>query len=67
MGYRRYLDGMALAIEMAAARIPVLGLDGIVSRLGARLELLRSTDSALDWPILATMLNAFPGAWATGM
>ena len=39
-----HLDGMALAIEMAAARIPVLGLETLVRRLGERLELLRSPD-----------------------
>jgi predicted ATPase len=39
----RQLDGIALAIEMAAARLPILGIDGLQERLGERLRLLRST------------------------
>jgi len=34
------LDGIALAIEMAAARLPVLGLQGLRDRLGKRLDVL---------------------------
>ncbi len=55
----RGLDGMALAIELAAARLPSLGLDGLESGLADRLVLLtggsrlddrhRSLRSALDW------------------
>ena len=55
----RGLDGMALAIELAAARLPALGLDGLETGLGDRLDLLaggsrvdgrhRSLRSALDW------------------
>jgi predicted ATPase/DNA-binding CsgD family transcriptional regulator len=55
----RGLDGVALAIELAAARLPVLGLDGLEAGLGDRLRLLaggrrlddrhRSLRSALDW------------------
>ncbi|WP_395695631.1 ATP-binding protein [Nocardioides sp.] len=55
----RKLDGMALAIELAAARLPALGLDGLEAGLADRLELLaggsrvddrhRSLRSALDW------------------
>ncbi len=55
----RGLDGMALAIELAAARLPALGLDGLESGLADRLQLLtggrriddrhRSLRSALDW------------------
>lgn len=40
----RRLDGMALAIEMAAARIPLMGIETLLSRLGERLQLLRSAD-----------------------
>ena len=55
----RGLDGMALAIELAAARVPWLGLDGIEAGLADRLRLLaggqriddrhRSLRSTLDW------------------
>jgi predicted ATPase/DNA-binding CsgD family transcriptional regulator len=55
----RSLDGMALAIELAAARYPSLGLDGLERGLTDRLRLLtggprlndrhRSLRSTLDW------------------
>ncbi len=55
----RRLDGMALAIELTAARVPSLGLDGIEAGLADRLRLLiggrrinerhRSLRAALDW------------------
>jgi predicted ATPase/DNA-binding CsgD family transcriptional regulator len=55
----RSLDGMALAIELIAARVPSLGLDGIEAGLADRMNLLtggrraddrhRSLQSALDW------------------
>ena len=55
----RGLDGIALAIELAAARLPGLGLDGLEAGLADRLRLLaggsriddrhRSLRSALDW------------------
>ncbi|MBX6749004.1 MAG: ATPase [Micromonosporaceae bacterium] len=55
----RALDGMALAIELTAARVPSLGLDGIEAALTDRMALLtggaRANDrhssmrSALDW------------------
>ncbi|MFF4355191.1 ATP-binding protein [Streptomyces sp. NPDC001530] len=53
------LDGMALAIELAAARWPTLGLDGLTAGLGDQLRILagggradqrhRSVRAALDW------------------
>ena len=53
------LDGSALAIELAAARLPAVGLDGVEAGLADRLQLLaggaraddrhRSLRSALDW------------------
>ncbi len=53
------LDGMALAIELAAARLPTLGLDGIAAALSDPLRMLtggtradvrhRSVRAALDW------------------
>ena len=59
MALCRGLDGMALAIELAAARLPSLGLDGLEAGLADRLLLLtggsrlddrhRSLRSALDW------------------
>lgn len=56
----RHLDGIALAIKLAAARLPLLGLEGLLSRLTERFQLLRSDDrglptrqqtlrAALDW------------------
>jgi predicted ATPase/DNA-binding CsgD family transcriptional regulator len=55
----RGLDGVALAIELAAARLPALGLDGLAAGLADRMQLLaggrriddrhRSLRSALDW------------------
>ena len=53
------LDGVALAIELAAARLPGLGIDGLEAGLADRLRLLaggrrlddrhRSLRSALNW------------------
>ena len=55
----RKLDGMALAIELAAARLPTLGLDGLAAGLSDHLRLLvggsraderhRSVRAMLDW------------------
>jgi predicted ATPase len=56
----RQLDGMALAIRLAAGRLPLLGLHGLQQRLGERLKLLAGTGrgaptrqqtlrAALDW------------------
>jgi predicted ATPase/DNA-binding CsgD family transcriptional regulator len=55
----RSLDGMALAIELAAARFPVLGLDGLSAGLDQRLRFLTagarradrhgSLRAAIDW------------------
>ncbi len=39
----RQLDGIALAIEMAASRLPVLGFPALTSHLGDRLRSLRNT------------------------
>ncbi|MEV5829237.1 LuxR C-terminal-related transcriptional regulator [Spirillospora sp. NPDC052242] len=53
------LDGMALAIELAAARYPTLGLDGLTAALSDPLRMLtggsraddrhRSVRAAVDW------------------
>jgi predicted ATPase/DNA-binding winged helix-turn-helix (wHTH) protein len=55
----RGLDGMALAIELAAARTPGLGVDGLADALGGRLHILaigsraddrhRSLRAAIAW------------------
>jgi predicted ATPase/DNA-binding CsgD family transcriptional regulator len=55
----RQLDGMALAIELAAARLPTLGLDGLEAGLADQIQLLaggqrlddrhRSLRTMLDW------------------
>ncbi|MGI5220092.1 ATP-binding protein [Nocardia sp. CA-290969] len=55
----RRLDGLALAIELAAARLPTLGLDGLTASLADPLRLLvggrraderhRSVRAMLDW------------------
>jgi len=37
----RQLDGLPLAIELAAARVPLLGAQGVAERLDERLRLLR--------------------------
>jgi predicted ATPase len=58
----RRLDGLPLAIELAAARVPVLGVAGIVQGLGERLRLLagmrrqaplrhRTLRAALEWSV----------------
>jgi predicted ATPase/DNA-binding winged helix-turn-helix (wHTH) protein len=52
----RQLDGLALAIEMAAARLPMLGLNGLHERLGDRLGLLRA--SSRDAPSRQKTLRA---------
>jgi predicted ATPase/DNA-binding winged helix-turn-helix (wHTH) protein len=56
----KQLDGLALAIEMAAARVPALGVQGVRERLGERLRMLtagsrialrrhQTLRAALDW------------------
>jgi predicted ATPase/DNA-binding winged helix-turn-helix (wHTH) protein len=56
----RHLDGIPLAVELAAARLPVLGMRGLAERIGQRFRLLASSSplvptrqqtllAALDW------------------
>lgn len=40
----RRVDGIALAIEMAAARVPVMGMEALNAELGESLRILRSSD-----------------------
>ncbi len=55
-----HLDGIALAIELAAARLPLLGVDGLRARLDERFSVLKggprlalkrhqTLRAALDW------------------
>ncbi|MDE2402013.1 MAG: helix-turn-helix transcriptional regulator [Burkholderiales bacterium] len=60
MALCRRLDGLALAIKLAAARVPLMGLQGITDRLDERFKLLgehhgvtpvrhQTLRGALDW------------------
>lgn len=60
IGLCRKLDGVPLAIKLAAARVPLLGLQGVEERLGERFRLLHGNShvtpsrqqtllAALDW------------------
>ncbi len=44
----RRLDGVPLALEMAAARLPLLGVEGLRAGLGERLRMLRANPHASD-------------------
>ncbi len=56
------LEGLPLAIELAAGRLPVLGLDGLATRLGDPLALLRARNrDASDRH--ASMEAALRGSW----
>lgn len=52
----RQLDGIALAIELAAARVRLLGVDGLLARLEQRLNLLSA--GATDRPLRHQTLRA---------
>jgi predicted ATPase len=45
----RALDGVALAIELAVARLPAIGLDGLHAGLSDQLRLLAGGHRAHDW------------------
>src|SRR5262249_43663916 len=44
----RRLDGNALAIELAAARVPALGVSGLLERLDDRFRLLKASARAVE-------------------
>ncbi len=58
------LDGLPLALELAAARMPLLGVAGVRARLGERLRLL--TRGAADAPERHRTLQAAL-AWSVGL
>jgi tetratricopeptide (TPR) repeat protein len=49
----RALEGMPLAIELAAGRIDVLGLDGLVQRLGKAIDAKMEAAARLSWDLLS--------------
>ncbi|MCY1033795.1 AAA family ATPase [Corallococcus sp. BB11-1] len=58
----RQLDGIALAIELAAARVSVLGVEQLLERLSKRFELLRA--GRRDAPARqATLRGAIDWSW----
>jgi predicted ATPase/DNA-binding winged helix-turn-helix (wHTH) protein len=60
----RHLDGIPLAIELAAARVLLLGLEGLSSRLGERLRVLTS-GARVALPRHRTLLAALE--WSHGL
>jgi predicted ATPase/DNA-binding winged helix-turn-helix (wHTH) protein len=58
----RLLDGLPLAIELAAARTPVLSPAAMVERLGRRFELLRSSQRDVA-PRHSTLAAAIDWSW----
>jgi predicted ATPase/DNA-binding winged helix-turn-helix (wHTH) protein len=59
----RRLDGLPLAIELAAARVPLLGIDGLRARLDDGLRVLTTSASAAD-PRHRTLRATFDWAHA---
>jgi predicted ATPase/DNA-binding winged helix-turn-helix (wHTH) protein/predicted DNA-binding ribbon-helix-helix protein len=55
----RQLDGLPLAIELAAARVPLLGVAGVHQRLTDRLHLLRRPTSDPGTQRRSSLLAAF--------
>ena len=58
----RQLDGLPLAIELAAVRVPTLGLHGVHARLGDRLRLLARVGASQRHATLADAL-----AWSVSL
>ena len=74
----RRLDGLALAIELAAARVPALGVQGVRERLDERLRMLtagsrialrrhQTLRAAFDWShgLLGCRTRWCSGAWGS--
>jgi predicted ATPase/DNA-binding winged helix-turn-helix (wHTH) protein len=59
----RRLDGNPLAIELAAVRVPALGLSALLERLDDRFRLLRQAGRAAD-PRHAALLAAFDWSYS---
>lgn len=60
----RRLDGIPLALELAAARVPALGLNALLERLDDRFRLLRTTRGARE-ARHSTLYAAFE--WSYGL
>jgi predicted ATPase/Tfp pilus assembly protein PilF len=58
----RALEGIPLAIELAAARVELLGLAGLGARLGRRLDLLGGTERGAS-ERQATLRSAIAWSW----
>jgi predicted ATPase/Tfp pilus assembly protein PilF len=58
----RALDGIPLVIELAAARLPLLGLDGLEAKLGEHLDLLVSARRDAE-SRQATLRGALEWSW----
>lgn len=56
------LEGIPLAIELAAVRLPLLGVDGLISRLGKRLDVLAGGFRDVE-PRQATLRTALEWSW----
>jgi predicted ATPase/Tfp pilus assembly protein PilF len=56
------LEGIPLAIELAAVRLPLLGVDGLISRLGKRLDVLAGGFRDFE-PRQATLRTALEWSW----
>ncbi|MGI5466214.1 ATP-binding protein [Streptomyces sp. CA-132043] len=59
LGICHRLEGIPLALELAAAQVPQYGLDGVRSRLASRFETLESSEHA--WPLRQQTLRTTVG------
>ncbi|MBO86164.1 MAG: hypothetical protein CL927_12465, partial [Deltaproteobacteria bacterium] len=56
------LDGLPLALELAAARLRIMGVEGVLHRLEDRFRLLRSRDGTID-PRKADLRTVLESSW----